>query len=199
MLAKGVVEKHSRRFFWAYDSSLRDHDIEVVSKPFAHTPSSMKILCDFFAEIEPYACLPKEYDGSISYGLHVTVSGYGTQVAIDARRFIRTYKTKSQEIAGRSGNRYCDYTRATETHGGKSCALNIRNSGAAEFRIFRATTQPERLKYRTQYALSVMHFMSQQPTGTWADYKKFISSLRRYEDIAAFVKTMDQPKAECND
>ncbi len=186
--AKEVVMRNAKRFFWSYDGSLRDSDLEVVSKPFAHTPSNMDVLCNFFQEIEPFANIPKERCNGVSYGLHVTVSGYETTVAQRARMFLQKHKRMAEKVAGREENRYCSYKETESTACHKSCAINIRSNGSAEFRIFKATTVALKLKYRVQFALSVMHFASEYPGGTAYEYSKFIKSLRRYAEISEFVE-----------
>ncbi len=193
-----VVDSFRKLCFWTEDCSLRESDMEVVTKPLPHTEESMTRISNLFRKLTPHANSPKRTD--VSYGLHITVSGYDLTTCEAAQKFVHREQRNSEKIAGRKENEYCNYNNYTDS---KSSAINIRYStgdravtgSMAEFRIFKATTQPARLRQRIQYALGVMHFLDKNrgEDESWNNFVKFIGGYRRYADLSRFISEIPDP------
>jgi len=170
------------------DGSLGRYDGEVILNPLPYSNKNTKKVTDFFAKLGTKMRVPHMDESTVSYGLHINVSGFATSVAERAQRFLYANKAEVERLAGRTENSYCYYNRFDS--GDKYRAINIRGNGVAEFRIFRATTNHTELMYRLQFAMTVLKFCSVTPTSsenfTWEKYKQYVKAQRRSNELRLY-------------
>jgi len=175
---KGLIQ-------WHEDGSLDDDDMEFISKPMTFTKSNLKKVSSFFNKQSKLAYCPSRSD--TSYGLHVNVSGFIDGVFSMAQRFLCQNQKNVEKLAGRRANEYCEYD---ELDGEKYCCLHIRGDGIGEFRIFRATTRPERLAYRIQFCIALCQMFKdgKYVSGNWKDFEAYVKKCKtKYPELAVFL------------
>jgi len=178
-----------------YDCSLRGTDVEcrTAARPF--TKRTLNIVSNYFDSNKAVVKQPPQFPANNDrhYGLHVNVSGFEDKTYLRAQKFCVDNKDNVKELAGRRSDRWCPYVVSGMRN--KSCCVNVRGNGVAEFRIFCATTDKVMLKYRVQFSVALCAMCvlceDQRAEPTWDILKEFVAAKsNKYPELHTYMQSI---------